>query len=178
MANLNDSALIIIDVQERLLSVISERDKLVKNISVLAQAAELLKLPVIWCQQYPKALGQTAAEVSKYLKTEPINKMCFNACLHEEFASQLKLLNVKNLVLCGIESHICVYQTAKELLRLGYNVEVVQDAVSSRSIENKKTAIQRMRDEGVSITSVEMALFELLETAEHSCFKQISKLIK
>lgn len=177
--NPSNTALVIIDVQEKLLRVMHQKETLLKNVSILAQAAKVLEMPILWCQQYPKALGQTAPEVASHLEgVEAIDKMCFNCTGSSEFNEKLTKANVANVIVCGIESHICVYQTARQLKRKGYNVEVAADAVTSRTPENKQIAIDRLRAESIAISSTEMTLFDLLKTAKHEKFREISKLIK
>ncbi len=110
--------------------------------------------------------------------TEPIDKTAFSCAGDEKFLKALRRSDAEQFVLCGIEAHICVYQTAADLLDTGYDVAVVADAVSSRTIENKAVGLEAMRNSGAKITSVEMILFELLRTAEHEKFRQIAKLIK
>ncbi len=178
MNNVIDAALVIVDVQERLLSVIAQNDSLVENISKLAIAANYLDMPILWCRQNPRALGDFPESISKHLTVAPIDKMCFSCSLCEEFDKKLSSLGVKDVIVCGIESHICVYQTSRDLARKGYNVEVVSDAISSRDLNNKRIAIERMRAESISISSLEMTLFDLLGTAEHPKFREVSKLIK
>ena len=109
---------------------------------------------------------------------EPINKASFSCCGSDLFNARLTELARNQVLLCGIESHVCIYQTAVDLLRKGFGVEVIADAVSSRTLENKQIAINRMSVEGAKISSTEMALFELLKTADHPHFKQIAKLVK
>ena len=178
MNNVIDATLVIVDVQEKLLSVMQKSDILVENISKLAIAANHLDMPILWCRQNPKSLGDYPDSISKYLTTKPIDKMCFSCSLCQEFDENLSALGNSDVIICGIESHICVYQTARDLRRKGYNVEVVSDAISSRDLNNKRIAIERMRDESISVSSVEMTLFDLLGSSEHSKFKDIVKLIK
>ncbi len=178
MNNVIDAALVVVDVQERLLSVVAKRDSLVENISKLAIAANYLGMPILWCRQNPNALGDYPDSISKHLTTAPIDKMCFSCSLCAEFDDKLSSLGVRDVVVCGIESHICVYQTSRDLSRKGYNVEVVSDAISSRDLNNTRIAIERMRAESISVSSLEMTLFDLLGTAEHPRFRDIAKLIK
>ena len=176
---MHQTALLIIDVQEKLVNVMQESELLVKNISILAQAAKILEMPVLWCQQYPKALGATVNQVSEHLEEiKQIDKMCFSCCGSQDFMENLRKVNAEKIIICGIESHICVYQSAVDLARKGYEVQVVADAVSSRTAQNKQIALNRLTAEGITVSSVEMSLFEILGSADHPCFKQISKLIK
>ncbi len=173
------TALIVIDVQEKLMPVIHESKKVFENVNKLIRGAEILDLEIIVTEQYPKGLGNTCKEIE--LPTENavvIEKMCFSCMISDPVNEQLKLTNVKSLILCGVESHICVLKTALDALQQGYQVHVVADAVSSRTQENKQLALDRMRQAGAFITSVEMILFMLMDNAGTEEFKAISKLIK
>ena len=179
MFSTNNTALIIIDVQGKLASVMHESEALLKNIEILIQGAKLLNIPIIWMEQYPKGLGPTATQVEQHLtEEEPIAKKIFSACQSERFQKEIVELERHQLLVVGIEAHICVYQTVRELLESKKEVEVVVDAVSSRTCQNKEIAIEKMKALGAGITSVEMILFELMQTADHPKFKEISKLIK
>ena len=179
MLDIKECSLVVIDVQGKLAQLMYDKDVLFKNIQILIKAAKILNIPVLWCQQCPKALGPTVPEISELLTDiKPINKMAFSCCGDEQFNIRLKELSRKQVLLCGIETHVCVYQTAVDLLGKGFSVDVIADAVSSRTKENKKVALKRMSAEGAKISSVEMVLFELLKTAEHPSFKEIARLIK
>lgn len=178
MLNIQDTALVMVDLQEKLINVMYNKASLVKNCSILVQAANVLNIPIVNCRQYPKALGDTIAFLKQYLGDEYYDKFTFDSTGSQEFTDKLASLNKKNILLAGIESHICVYQTAKSLIQSGYNVALICDAVSSRSQENKHIAIDAMAQKGVELYSTEMALFELLKTSKHPSFKEISKLVK
>lgn len=172
------TALLVIDVQERLMPVIHEKEKVFDNVNKLLKGAEILGLETIITEQYPKGLGNTCPEVSITEKASVIEKVCFSCMLSEPVNEQLKLTNVKDLIVCGVESHICVLKTTLEAIQQGYRVHVVADAVSSRTAENKQLALERMRQSGAFIVSTEMILFMLLEQAGTDEFKAISRLIK
>jgi len=179
MLDIEKSCLAVVDVQGKLAQLMHAKEDLFKNIQILIKAAKILNIPIIWCQQCPEALGATVPSISELLSdNEPIDKASFSCCGEKRFNSKLKGLSRQQILLCGIEAHVCIYQTAVDLLRKGFLVEVIADAVSSKTPENKQLAITRMQAEGVSVSSVEMALFELLRTAEHPQFKRIAKLIK
>jgi nicotinamidase-related amidase len=179
MLEIEQCCLTVIDVQGKLAQLMHGREALFKNIQILIQAAKILEIPILWCQQCPDALGPTVPEIAQHLTDiEPINKAAFSCCGAEQFNAGLKELERNQVVLCGIETHVCIYQTAMDLLRQDFNVSIIADAVSSRTLENKQIALNRLAAEGVNISSMEMALFELLKTAEHSKFRQIAKLIK
>lgn len=179
MLDIQQCCLTVVDVQGKLAQLMHSREALFKNVQILIQAAKILDVPILWCQQCPDALGPTVPEIAQPLNdNEPINKSAFSCCGEEQFNARLKDSARNQILLCGIETHVCIYQTAVDLLRQGFNVNVIADAVSSRTLENKQIAINRLADEGANITCTEMALFELLKTAEHPKFRQIAKLIK
>lgn len=179
MLSIQKCCLVVVDVQGKLAQLMYGRENLFKNIQILIRAAKILHIPIIWSQQHPKALGPTVPQIANLLTdNEPINKISFSCCGEEQFNSKLKALARQQVLLCGIETHVCIYQTAADLLRNGYNVNVIADAVSSRTRENKNIAIDRMQAAGANISGTEMVLFKLLRTAEHSQFKQIAKLVK
>ena len=176
--NREHTALLVIDIQERLMPVIHESEKVFANANKLLRGAEILDLETVITEQYPKGLGSTCKEVQLPENPVVIEKMCFSCMLSETVSDQLKLTNVKSLIICGAEAHICVLKTALDALKEGYEVHVVADAVSSRTPENKQLALERMRQAGAFITSTEMILFMLLDQAGTDEFKAISKLIK
>lgn len=179
MLQIDDTAFVIVDVQGKLAKIMHESEALLTQLEKLIQGVKVLGIPVLWLEQYPKGLGPTDERVSQHLKEEePISKMVFSAYGSEEFLDQLRGLDRNQLLVAGIESHICVYQTVRQLLEADYEVEVVADCISSRTAENSQIGLERMLSYGAELTSVEMALFELLQTAEHPKFKEISKIIK
>ena len=179
MLDIKNCTLAVVDVQGKLAQLMDGREALFANIQVLIKSAKILEIPVLWCQQVPESLGQTIPEIAGLLKgNQPLNKASFSCCGCEVFNSKLNSTGRRQIILCGIETHVCIYQTAMDLKEQGYEVTLISDAVSSRTAGNKKIAIERMRTEGVKISSTEMSLFELLKTAEHPQFKQIAKLIK
>jgi len=179
MLDTENCCLAVVDVQGKLAQLMHNKEELFKNIRTLIQAAQMLEMPILWCQQVPNALGPTVPEVAELLTDiEPINKAAFSCCGADQFRDKLRTMRRNQILLCGIESHVCVYQTAVDLLAKGLVVNVVADAISSRTHENKQIGIERMAASGAAITCVEMALFELLRTAEHPKFRQIAKLIK
>lgn len=179
MLEIQKCCLVVVDVQGKLAQLMYGRQVLFRNIQILISASKLLSIPIIWCQQCPQALGQTVPEVLQLLADiEPINKASFSCCGEKQFNKKLDTLNRQQVLLCGIEAHVCIYQTAVDLLQKGYEVNVIADAISSRAPENKQIAIETMRAHGVNISCAEMALFELLRTAKHPQFRQITKLAK
>ena|SRR5688500_5932369 len=174
----NKTALLVIDVQERLMPVIQNQELMFANVNKLLRGSEILELETIVTEQYPKGLGNTCKEIQLPEDIQLIEKVCFSCMMSEQLNEQLKLTNIKSLILCGAEAHICVLKTALDALKEGYEVHVVADAVGSRTPENKTLALERMRQAGAFITSTEMILFMLLDKAGTDEFKAISKLIK
>jgi nicotinamidase-related amidase len=171
---------VVIDVQGKLAQLMYQKESLFANLKRMIQGARVLELPVLWTEQVPEKLGETTPEIRELLVEmgRPISKVSFSCCGNEPFMAQLKGLNRKQLLLAGIETHICVYQTALDLLRLDYEVQVVADAVSSRAAENRQIGLERMKEAGARLTSTEMALFELLRAAEGPRFKAITGIVK
>jgi nicotinamidase-related amidase len=175
----DNTALVLIDVQGKLASLMHQREQLYRNLEILIRGAQVLDLPILWLEQYPQGLGPTIPEVAGLLQGQkPLAKVCFSACGLPEFSQALAGCGRRRVLLAGIEAHICVYQTCRDLLDQGYGVEVVGDAVSSRTPENKQTGLDRMAQAGAMLTSVEMALFELLRMAGTPQFKEIARLVK
>lgn len=179
MLKIENTALIIVDIQGNLALAMHENELLFMNVQRLIKGIHVLKIPVLWTEQNPRGLGPTIPEIADLLSaSHPIGKMSFSCCRDDRFLQALKALNRKQILISGIETHICIYQTALDLLDMGYEVEVVTDAVSSRSMENKQIGLQKMRDAGAGLTSVETALFEMLGTAEAKEFKEFLNIVK
>ncbi len=174
-----DAVLLIVDIQERLAVVMKDRDKVVRNNLHLVELAKMIHLPVIVTEQYPKGLGRTVPELHAALPPyQPVEKLSFNCCGQPEFLAEIRKVNRKKVVLTGMETHICVLQTAVGLLQEGFIPHLVQDAVCSRTDENWRTALEYMRDAGAVITCTETVLFQLLNVAGTEEFKKISQRIK
>jgi nicotinamidase-related amidase len=168
--------LIVVDIQEKLLPPIFQKEQLVRNSKLLIRAAGVLKIPAIMSTQYAKGLGKTVPEVASLLpETEAIDKAVFSCFGSEVFCTLLKRLpgNRNTLLLCGMESHICVMQTALAALREGYLVHVASDAVSSRTEWNWKIGLERMRAAGAVISSTEMMIYELMRSSSSPAFKEM-----
>ena len=179
MLEIQDCCLVVVDIQGKLAQLMVDKETLFKNIQILIQAARILEIPILWCQQVPEALGPTVPEIAALLaEGEPINKASFSCCGQEQFNAQLNTLAKEQVLLCGIETHVCIYQTAMDLMEGGLDVTVIGDAVSSRTERNRHIALTRLAAEGAHVSSTEMALFELLKTAKHSHFREIAKLVK
>jgi len=169
-------ALVVVDIQEKLLPPIFQKEQLLRNAKLLIRAAGVLKIPAIMSTQYAKGLGTTVPEIAFLLpETEAIDKDQFSCFGSDAFCTLLKRLPGKRntLLLCGMESHICVMQTALGALREGYLVHVASDAVSSRTEWNWKTGLERMRAAGAVISSTEMMIYELMRSSSSAAFKQM-----
>jgi hypothetical protein len=170
---------LVIDIQERLVPVMEESDLLIANCSKLIRGLQVLGLPILVTQQYTKGLGDTVEEIkSVFNDFQYIEKRDFSCFDEPVVAEKLTLSGMKNVIICGIESHVCVLQTAIDLKEAGYNPVVVMDCVSSRSLDNIDLASERFRFEGIMMTSLESVLFELTRSSAAPEFKEISKLVK
>ena len=179
MLAMENTVLVLVDFQEKLARAMHEKEALLESTIKLVQGAKVLGLPIVWTEQNPKGLGSTVPEVAELLSDlQPVTKLSFSCCGEVRFMEKLEELNRKQALVAGIESHVCVYQTVMDLLHLGYEVQVVADAVASRTPENKAVGLERCRELGASITSAETALFELLRVAEGDKFKQMLKVVK
>jgi nicotinamidase-related amidase len=174
-----DSAGVVIDIQERLLPHIYEVEQIVSKSLKLIEGLQLLEVPLIVTQQYTKGLGPTVSPVrAKINDFNPIEKVSFSCCGEPVFMNELNNTGRKYVIICGIESHVCVLQTCLDLLANGKIPVIVEDCVSSRKTGDKKVAIERMRQEGAVITTLESILFELTGVAGTAVFKGISGLVK
>ena len=174
-------SLVVVDIQERLLPPIFEKDRLIRNSQLLIRLANILKMPVLATTQYVKGLGPIVPEIASLLPPSPaINKMEFGCFGSDEFCTAVKLLpgNRNTLLLCGMESHICVMQTALGALNAGYLVHVASDAVSSRVEWNWKIGLRRMEAAGAVISSTEMMMYELMRASGTAVFKEMLQHLK
>ncbi|MCX7780790.1 MAG: hydrolase [Negativicutes bacterium] len=175
----NRSALIVVDVQENLLSAIYDWEAVLATIVKLVKCANILNIPVIVTEQYPKGLGSTHRHIRELLpKFEPYEKITFSCFGSPDFVMRLRQIGCETLLLAGIETHICVSQTALDALEKGYRVHVAADASGSRALFNKETGLAKLRQAGVVITSFEIALHEWLERADTQEFKAVLPLVK
>jgi nicotinamidase-related amidase len=169
-------ALVVVDIQEKLLPPIFQKDQLIRNAQLLIRAARVLKIPMLVSTQYTKGLGGTVPEIASLLpETEPIDKQLFSCFGSDVFCTLLKRLpgNRNTLLLCGMETHICVMQTALAALGEGYLVHVASDAVSSRAERNWKVGLDRMRAAGAVISSTEMMIYELVRSSGSPAFREL-----
>ena len=174
------TVLAVIDMQEAFRPVIADFPEIARRIVIMVQAAALLNLPILVTEQSPQKLGRTAPEILTALPpdTNPIDKTAFSSCGASSFVDALQTLHRPQVLLSGIETHVCVNQTAHDLLTHGYQVHLLTDCVSSRSQINKETGLAKMKISGVIPSTTEMALFELMRDATHPQFRAIQKLIK
>ena len=181
--NAVDAVLVVIDVQEKLTAAMPERvvQAAIRKTAVLMDAAEVLGLPILVTEQYPKGLGCTVSALEERILAqgiEKISKLSFSCCGELDFMTALEGFQRKTVILCGQETHVCVLQTALDLLELGYRVFVAGDAVCSREVANWQFALDEMRQAGCVIEPVESILFKMLGRAGSAAFKAISKLVK
>jgi nicotinamidase-related amidase len=175
----DDTLLVIVDIQTKLLRVMFEKDRLVSNCRKLIEACKLLEVPMLLTEQYPQGMGPTDPQILEVLDDKStIEKLSFSCCGAEDFNRRVSEFGRKQMVVIGIEAHICVLQTVHDLLHRGYLAYVPYDAVSSRKEQDCRNARDRIRQAGAIVGSVESAVFELLENAGTPVFKRISKLIK
>lgn len=176
---IENSCLLVIDVQGRLAELMHNKKQLFKHIITMIKAADLLGMPVYWFEQYPKGLGSTIPAIKEILAEKHYHeKLTFSACGADDFLHDLQASGLSQAIITGIETHVCVYQTVLDLLANDFAVKVNQQAVSSRLKSNKKLGLHNMEKAGADITSTEMILFELMRTAEHPVFREISRLLK
>ncbi|HOT48625.1 MAG: hydrolase [Pseudomonadota bacterium] len=174
-----DSVLMVIDMQGNLYESMQDKSFLLENVRKLVRGMQVFGIPVIVTEQIPEKLGPTIEPVVSLLPDAPrIPKSDFSCCGEEKIMKALKALERQQVLLCGIETHVCVYQTAVDLLGFGYDVHLVADAVSSRTVLNREIGIRKLRDEGARLASTEMVLFELIRTADDPKFKEIFRIVK
>jgi len=179
MLTTEDTALVLIDVQGILVRIMHNKEALLDNLKKMVKGALILGLPILLTEQNPAGLGPTLREIAELLPgKKPVSKFDFSCCGCEQFMKELKAVNRQNILIVGVEAHVCVYQTAADLVNLNYDVQVVADAVDSRTLENKQIGLEKSKAAGAGITSTEIALFELLKIAKGDKFKEIIKIVK
>ncbi|RXP58899.1 isochorismatase family protein [Vibrio parahaemolyticus] len=180
MLSKGNTGLIVVDVQGKLATLMHESNALIENITKLVKGAKALDLPILWLEQNPERLGPTAEPIREVLESThlPITKYTFDGCKEATFNVAVENAKVDTWLVCGIESHICVYQTAVSLRQSGYRVELVTDCVSSRTAANKALALAKLTANGVVLTGLEMCLYEIVEDCRAPEFKEILALIK
>lgn len=175
-----ECVLVIVDVQGKLAQIIDNSEKLHQQLQTLIQGAQLFEIPILWLEQLPDKLGTTSPELQTLLNktSSPIAKQHFSGWYCDAFAQALTQTHRKQVLLAGIETHVCVYQTCCDLIEQQYAVHIVADGVSSRSADNKQLGIQMMTAQGAQLTNVESLLFELQHQAQGDRFRALIKLIK
>ncbi len=172
-----ESVLVVIDLQERLMKVMDDREQVIRNSLILLELANQFKIPVIITEQYPKGLGPTVPELTDKLKGSPfMEKITYSAC--PELIDQVKKTGRSQILVVGSETHICVFQTVRDLLAAGYKVQVTCDAVCSRRVLNHENGLALMREMGATITNTETLVFDVLKKAGTPEFKVMSSLVK
>jgi nicotinamidase-related amidase len=176
---IDKTVLILVDVQGKLARMMYDRETLFDSLGTLISGMKILGVPIIWMEQIPSKLGPTVDEIRQLMTGEsPIPKISFSCCKEPVFMDTFKNLSRNQVLIAGIETHICVFQTVRDLLLNDCEVQVVSDCVSSRTKENKTLGLQRIVQAGARITSVEMIFFELLQQAQGEHFRKIINLIK
>lgn len=180
MIERNDSILVVVDVQERMMPAIDRSEQVTDAVLRLVKGFRALDLPILVTEQYSKGLGHTIAPVREALAEwyRPIEKISFSATGELHFMQQLEGAARNHALICGVETHVCVYQTARDLAMMGWEVEVVADAVGSRAAANRSLALEKLPRRGIELTSVEMALFDLMQRADIAEFKAVSAIVK
>jgi nicotinamidase-related amidase len=173
------AALLIIDIQERIIRVINEYETVIENTIKLIKGFKTLQIPIYYTEQYPKGLGPTVEAIQTELSGKTaIQKLSFSCSGADDLFIDLKIKNISQVVVCGIESHVCVQQTVLDLLANGFEVTLAADAVSSRRVKDYEIALARMRQHNTEVTTTEAILFELLNVCGTDVFRQISKIVK
>ena len=177
--NRDKAGLLIIDVQRKLNAVMTDGEKLIKAISTLIEGCKAIGVPILYTEQYPEGLGTTEPALCELLgDNPPLTKMYFSSCRDTDLITRLRDKHIEQIILTGMETHICVLQTALDLVAHNFQIFVALEAVTSRKQLDRDVALERLRQNGVIITTVESILFELLETASATEFRKVQKLIK
>lgn len=173
------TVLVVVDVQGRLARLMHESGEMIRNQRILIEGCRILEIPVVWTEQVPEKLGPTVDELKEKLEGIPLcTKTSFSCYADPAFNQVIADAGRDQVILCGIETHVCVWQTAAHLKSAGFEVFVAADAVGSRNPHNKEIGLRRMSAEGIRLTNVEMALFELMVNAKHLRFREITALLK
>lgn len=174
----SDALLLVIDIQERLVAAMKYGDQMIENTKVLVETSKVMGIPTVVTEQYPKGIGPTVPQLSSLIDNNMFfEKVTFTGCTEDVIAA-IKKTGRKKIIITGTETHVCVLQTTRDLLKLGYEVSIVKDAVCSRSKENYKTGLELLKSMGAVITTTEVVVFDLLKQSATPEFKEISKLIK
>lgn len=175
-----DALLVVVDLQEKLLPAIAERERVVKRSLVMIRAAQTLGIPILWTEQYKKGLGDTVAEVKDAIgeAARPMEKVAFGCLCDEAVAAETKVSGKRQMILVGIEAHVCVLQTALKALAEGWTVFLAEDALGSRRMSDRETALRRLAQAGCVPATVEMLIMEALGVAQGEKFKSVLPLLK
>ena len=174
-----NTALIVVDIQELFRTLIYDMNSVIANSSRLVRFCDRLEIPVIFSEQYSKAFGATVKEISEVAhQYKPVEKISFSCAGDSGFISKLESTKRKQIILCGLETHVCVYQTARDLLQKGYQISIAADAISSRNVSNRNLGLAYMRDLGVQVMTAEMIMFEILKIAKTADFELVSDILK
>ncbi len=179
LLRLEDAALVVIDLQEKLVNMVHDREGLLKRAVLIIETAKACGIPMVMTEHYPQGLGYTVEEVKERLpEYRPLIKRIFSCCGVDDFVRSVEATGKTQLMVAGIETHICVSQTVHDLLHRDYQVHVLADACGTRFPADHALGLEKMRDSGAVIASTEMAVYELVERADTYLFKQILKLVK
>ncbi len=178
MLTADGTVLVVVDVQGKLARLVHDSDAVIDAASRLIRGCRVLGLPVLATEQNPDGLGPTVPELAGLLEEPPVAKRAFSCLGEPAFLARLRAVRRRDVLLAGIETHICIYQTALDLLASGHGVHVVADAVSSRAEANRRRALETIRDAGGGVTSVETALFEMMRVAEGETFQRLLEIVK
>lgn len=178
--DISNAALVVVDVQEAFRSAIPDFALIASRIAMAVRGFEILGVPIVVTEQYPEGLGRTAEELLLSLPdgTEAVEKSTFSSYGEPGFVARIEAISAKQIVICGVEAHVCVNQTAHELLAAGYEVHLLMDCIASRFEHDKQAGVSKMLASGVVASSMEMALFEMMRDSKHEKFKEIQNLIK
>lgn len=176
----SQALLVVVDVQEKMMNAIHDADRVIDNICRLIRGCRVMGVPILVTEHYSKGLMATVAKVQEALEDDykPLEKITFSAAKDLDFMRAFEASGRQHILVCGVETHICVYQTARDLHNLGWTVEVVADAVSSRTEQNTRIALERMEHHSLDFTSMEMILFDMMESADIPEFKTIAGIVK
>lgn len=177
MLNTEDALLLLVDVQEKLVKMVNDAG-IVNNIFVIAKSCETLNIPIIATEQYPKGLGSTVEEIKTIKNIVYKEKTSFSAINEDAIKNEIEKYNKKQIIICGIETHICVLQTALSMKNLGYDVFFLKNCSASRNKSDNDDGTDYMKQSGIKVINKEIALFMLLKSSKHSEFKQLQSLIK
>ncbi|MBN2514894.1 MAG: hydrolase [Deltaproteobacteria bacterium] len=179
MLTVENTMLIVIDIQGNLYESMHEKEFLFNNLAMIVKGAQVMEIPILVTEQIPEKLGPTIPQLTELLTgIQPVPKASFSCCSDDGFMKELKAINRGQILMTGIESHVCVYQTTMDLIDAGYEVNLLADGVSSRTSMNRAIGIERMVNGGAKLSSTEMALFELVKTAEGDKFRQMIRIVK